>query len=338
MKKVYFSFLSLFVTVFASAQLTQGNNAPLSGETYSMFQCDNVAAGPGGSATTFSYVVNTQTVLNAYTVAATSSTTYPQANVGVAFNSSNTAYYSSSASSLLYYGGNVATGQVMASLNYSAPAIHAAYPMSYNTTTNTAIGGSINVISPLPASGTFAGTNTTTCDGSGTLTVAGMTFTNVLRVNITEVISFSTNLGNGTLDKETIRYFQIGIKQPIMSIETVSANTALGASSQTLVQHINATPTNTLGSDVGIATFAPAQQAISVFPNPASNDVTVIVTNPAAAIIRVTDVTGKQVSASNIKSVKSTISVTDLQNGLYIYSVEDQGGNTLHTGKITVVH
>lgn len=339
MKRIYLSFAAIVSFASANAQLTQGNNAPANGDIFKFFQCDSVSAGAAGTAMSWSFAVTTHSsVTNNYTASTITSTTYPSANIGLALSASNTGYYASSAASLLYYGGNISAGPIAANLNYSAPSVHALYPMSMGSTTTSAIAGSITVTAPLSATGTFTGNCTTACDGSGTLTVAGMTFTNVLRVSISETMSFTTNVAPGSLTRITTRYFQSGIKQPIMSVETVTGTTMLGASSQTIAQHITAMPTSTIGTDVGIAAYNAETASIKVFPNPASSELTVFAANEAATNVSIFDVTGKKVAAAAVNGVWTKIDVTEFNKGLYIYRVEAADGKALQTGKFTVVH
>jgi hypothetical protein len=339
MKKIYLSIVAIVSVITANAQLTQGNNAPVNGEIYNFYQCDSVAPGAAGTAMTWNFAVsNRTTVVNNYTASTINSPTYPSANIGVALNASNTAYYASSANSLLYYGGNISAGLISASLIYTVPAVHAMYPMSLGTTTTTQISGQISVVSPLTASGSFSGTAITACDGTGTLTVAGMTFTNVLRVSINETMAFTTNVAPGNLTRITTRYFQAGIKQPIMSVETVTGSTLLGVNSQTIAIRITAMPTSTIGGDVGIANQDAATGSIKVFPNPASSELTVFAANEEAAVISIFDVTGKTLAKTAVSSVWTKIDVSEYNKGLYIYRVETANGRALQTGKFTVVH
>lgn len=339
MKKIYLSIVAIVSVITANAQLTQGNNAPANGDIFNFYQCDSVAPGAAGTAMSWTFAVsNRTTIANNYTATGITSPTYPQANIGLALNTSNTGYYASSANSLLYYGGNISAGVIVASLNYTAPSVHAVYPMSMGNTTTSTIGGSIAVTSPITASGTFTGTNVTACDGSGTLTVAGMTFTNVVRVSINENISFTTNFAPGTLVRNTTRYFQVGVKQPVMSVETVTGTTMLGASSQTVAQRITAMPTSTVGSTVGIDNAKQANTAISVFPNPASSELTVFAANEEAVSVSIFDITGKTVAKTMVSSVWTKIDVSEYNKGLYIYRVEAANGRALQTGKFTVVH
>lgn len=339
MKKIYLSIVAIVSVITANAQLTQGNNAPANGDIFNFYQCDSVAPGAAGTAMNWNFAVsNRTTVVANYTASSITSPTYPQANIALAKNTSNNDYYASSANSLLYYGGNIATGQIVATLNYSAPAVHAMYPMSMGTTTTATIGGSINVTLPGNANGTFTGTAVTACDGSGTLTVAGMTFTNVLRVSINENISFTTSFLPGTLIRNTTRYFQAGIKQPIMSVETVTGSVLVGTSSQTIAMRITAMPTTTTGSTVGIDNVKQASSAISVFPNPASSELTVFAANEEAVSVSIFDITGKTVAKTAVSSVWTKIDVSEYNKGLYIYRVEAANGRALQTGKFTVVH
>jgi hypothetical protein len=340
MKKIYFALLTFGALMSAQAQLTQANHAPANGDTFSTYQCDSVGAGASGAAVNWNFSVATHSsIQKTYAAASVTSVSYPMANVAVAANAGNSAYYNTSANSLLYYGGNINVGTVAANLNYTAAAIYATYPMSMGTTTNSIIGGSITVSSPLPANGTFTGTSTMTVDGTGTLTIAGMTYSNVTRVSVVQNISFVTNVAPGTLTENSFQFYQSGLKAPILTIETSTANLGLlGSPSQTLVQRTTAAPPTTTVSTVGISKNEIAQSGVQVYPNPANSELTIFCADKTAQTVSVYDITGKLVETKSFSSVWAKIDVSNYNQGLYIYRVNGENGAVISTGKVTVVH
>jgi hypothetical protein len=325
----------------AKAQLTQSNHAPANGDVFTMYQCDSVSPGAAGANTNWVFTINTHSSIQmSYTAATVNSPSYTLANIAVAATASNTAYYSSTASNLWYYGGNLVIGPVAANLNYSSPAIYASYPMSLNTTSTAPIAGTINVNQPLTANGTFTGTSSVLADATGTLSIAGMTFTNVTRVLISQDITFTTNIANGSLVERYYQFYANGIKAPIMTVETSTANLPfpLGSPTQTIVQRVKSAPTQTTGSTVGITEAAGKTSAIQLFPNPASSQLTVLSADGAATSLEIFDVTGKRVALAAFNGVWAKADVSELQNGLYIYTVKGQGNQTLESGRISVIH
>lgn len=340
MKKIYFSLLAIGALLSAEAQLTQANHAPSSGDTFKMYQCDSVAPGASGAAVSWNFAVTTHSsILMNYSATAVTNPSYPMATIGVAATATNTYYYSSSANSLLYYGGNIGVGMVLANLNYTTPAIYASYPMSLNSTSNSAIGGSITVTSPVNTNGTFLGTNTVVADGTGTLTVAGMTYSNVMRLKITQVINFTTTIAGGIITQENFQYYESGTKAPVMTIETSTANLGfLGTTSQTIAMHVKGAATSTVVNDVGISKNTGIENAVHVYPNPANSEVSFLNPSNSAVSVSVYDVTGKLVETKLFSSVWAKIDVSDYQQGMYIYRVNGENNHVLNTGKLTVVH
>jgi len=341
MKKIYFTILTLAGFTAAQAQLTQSNHAPANGDVFTMYQCDSVAPGASGANTNWVFTINTHSSIQmSYTASTVNSPSYPQANIGVAATASNTAYYASDATALKYYGGNIVIGPVGANLNYTLPAIYASYPMSLNTTSSSPIGGSITVTSPLNANGTFTGSSSVLADATGTLTIAGTTYTNVTRVLISQDITFTTNIASGSLVERYYQFYANGIKAAVMAVETSTANLPFpfGAPTQTIVQRMKSAPTQTTGSTVGIDKVAGADNGIQVYPNPASSQLTVFSAEAAATSIEIYDVTGKRVASAPFNGVWAKADVSDLQNGLYLYTVKGQGNQALQSGRISVIH
>lgn len=325
----------------AQAQLTQSNHAPSNGDVFTMYQCDSVAPGAAGANTNWVFTINTHSSIQmSYSATTVNSPSYPMATIGVAATASNTGYYTSSASSLLYYGGNITIGPVAANLNYASPAIYASYPMALNTSSSAPIAGTITVNQPLNANGTFTGTSSVMADGTGTLTVAGMTYTNVTRVLVSQDITFTTNIANGSLLEKYYQYYQAGIKAPIMTVETSTANLPfpLGSPTQTITQRVKSAPTQTNGSTVGISATTKATANVQVYPNPANTELTVFCADHSAASVSVYDVTGKLIITRSFDGVWAKLDVSDLNKGLYIYRVTGQDSQVIQAGRFSVIH
>jgi len=78
---------------------------------------------------------------------------------------------------------------------------------------------------------------------------------------------------------------------------------------------------------------------ITVFPNPATDVVTVLVKDSKGnATIALFDATGRQVSSSTLTANQTAISTNGLTNGLYLYRVAAANGTLLKTGKVLVAN
>lgn len=180
MKKLLLLSSLAFASV-ANAQLTQANNAPASGDTYSLAVTSPSVLSPGasGAGAVWTYTNITLGSSVGYTGATNSAVSYTPANIVVNASSSESSYYESTSTFLKYFGGNIIISSFPATITYTSGAIEAVYPMSLSTTSNVAVGGSITAMSN---NGTFTGTASATADATGTLVLPGKTFTNVIRV------------------------------------------------------------------------------------------------------------------------------------------------------------
>lgn len=340
MKKIY-TFLIVLSTgsLLNSQTLTQSNNAFVVGDTFSTLRCDsvNIVPGIGGTNVTwnFSALAIYSTAVNNFTVGSSSSNLYPSGSVVVASATNNELYLKSSATDLQYYGGNLQIGTVAATLIYSTGAIDAIYPMTINSTSTSAIAGTINVSS---LAGTFTGNSVVTADGSGTLVLPGGaagTYTNVLRVVSSQTLNYTASLVSGKVIQTQYDYYTPSAKAPLLTIATTSFTSSFSPGSTT-------TGTTTtidksyLGTMTGIAVHQGQLNDLLVYPNPANSVVNFSTENKTVKEIRVYDITGKLVEKQNFGEGNLKLDVSDYNKGLYIYSLLNTGGETLKTGKLTI--
>jgi len=340
MKKIYLSVLSLFSVIAVNAQLTQANHAPANGDTYQTFRCDSITTSPGASGAgtnwNFATITTYTNMVRSYTAANTTSATYPMANVSLASASNDISYLSSTTNTLGYYGGNIAVGSIAGSINYTAPAIYAAYPMSINTTSTVATGGTIAITNPIPTTGSFAGNSNVMVDGSGTISLpGGFTFTDVIRVVTSQTVNITTAFANATVTQRTYDWYSTGIKAPIFTILTSTANVGGNPTTQTVVTR-NKTLTSNPTSTTSITENAVENSFFTVYPNPSNSFVNFSTNHPDAITVSLFDITGKLVEKQLLNEGKSKMDVSSYNKGLYLYSVSSKEGKTLKSGKITV--
>ena len=239
MKYFYFSFLVALCISNVSAQLTVANHAPVIGEMFQRYQCDStgIVPGPGGANSLWNFTAATHSsIVHSYSVA--SSTYYAPATLSVASNKSYEDHYKVASNALLDYSSSfpIVSGYYI-NLNYNTPAVKAKYPMSLNTTSTSTTGGNINAIMITPQAGMFSGTSTTLADGTGTLVLPGMTYTNVIRVVNTEALSFGVSF-NGSMTLKNYDFYAAGVKQPVFSIVTVTLTRPAATVRRTLVTRL----------------------------------------------------------------------------------------------------
>ncbi len=338
MKKIYL--LALAACSYSlNAQLTQANHAPANGDTYTTYRCDSVNVNPGASGAganwNFATVTTYSTLVRNYSAQSVSNSTYAAANVGLASSVNDMQYLSSTTSSLGFYGGNIGLGSVSASLNYSVPAFYAVYPMSLNTATTGATAGTV-FVAALSATGTFTGTSSVKVDGSGTITLpGGVTYSNTLRVVTGQSVEVTTSFANATVTQVSYDYYAAGIKAPVYTIYTTTANIGGFLPSNTTQTYVAVNKGALTQTPVGLAKFS-ENNGLSVYPNPSSTLVNFTDANNLAALVSVYDLTGKLVVKQNFLDGKVKMDVSGFNKGIYLYTVSDETGKTLKTGKLTV--
>jgi len=334
MKKIYLSLLSAVFGLSVNAQtLTQANHAPSNGDLFDTYQCDSAAINPGaagaGSTWNFGSITTHSNIVTSYTVSTVANATYPNADIAVYSSTNNISYFKSNASSLKYYGGNISVGGITATLNFTAPALYAAYPMSLNTSTSTTTSGTLDV-STQP--GTFVGTSDAIADGTGTLIVPGATYTNAIRVVTSQVINYTVSIITGTVTQINYEYYAAGVKQPVFTISTATMASSFGApSTQTIVTRLKS-------STVGIEKNSAETIDLSVFPNPSNSVVNFVTPAKNAIIVTVFDINGKLVDKQNLNEGSLKLDVSSYAAGIYTYKISGNHNEVLTAGKFNVVH
>ncbi len=336
MKKIYLSLLLSAAGLVANAQLTQANHAPAAGDSYSLNTCTGtVTPGAAGAGATYNFSsIALSTTVTAYVGSNSSNATYAPANVAITANTGETSYYLGSPTELKYYGGNILIGTVPATITYTSPAVYAKYPMNIGTTTTSAIGGTLSAFSN---NGTFTGSTFVNADGTGTLTLPARTFTDVIRVVTSQTINFAVpafGVTNGVLNQVIYDYYVPQSKNPIFTISTstAAAPPVLTASSQTVLTVADNYQT------VGVKENKAELISLSVFPNPASSQITLSTESDKANTVEVNDVTGKMISMYKFENNKVNFSTLEMTNGIYFYTVKNTAKQTLASGKFTVAH
>lgn len=341
MKKIYSIIAAAICVSGLNAQtLNQGNHAPTVGDSYQTVACNSVGITPGGNGpgqvwnySTMS-ILTTTTTNNAVTVASTgSASSYPSAGVAVQSGTAGSSFYSSSASSLQYWGGNIIVGGQAVTMSYTTSATHAAYPMTLGTTSNGNVGG--NVSHPIAGTGNFAGTNTVTGAGTGTLMLpGGYNFPNVLKVTTSKAMTFTVTFGSGTYTQTITDFYAPTSKYPLLSISNEYINSPLGTTTETVVA-INSAYT------LGVKESASASLSnVVVYPNPAKDNVNISFTNENAENVsyQIVNVIGQTIRTQNIPATKGetlyNVNLNSIESGIYFIKLSV--GNKSSVTKITV--
>ena len=79
-----------------------------------------------------------------------------------------------------------------------------------------------------------------------------------------------------------------------------------------------------------------AAASIKVYPNPASNMLTISAGNEEITKAEIFDVTGKKIGVFAFDAMKAKVNVENLSNGLYIYKILNKNNEVIDTGKFNV--
>ncbi len=333
MKKILLSLSFLSALAVNAQTLTQLNHTPSAWDPiYGMNQCDSTTILPGasGAGATWNYTPTVHTsILNNFTTAYSNNGSFSPADGVVSSSSSNASYYGTLSSTILtYYGGNIAVNGVSAIIKYSTPAIVAAYPMSLNTTTMSTTAGTVNVTSPFPITSAFTGNCNVTADATGTLTLPGRVFTDIIRLSTFQNIIAT---GTATINLLTYDYYSMSsAKAPVISIQTSTISSFSGTSTQTV------TTLQKSYTTVGIKEAKENTNALSVFPNPSTSLVNFSTSNPEAYKVNVYDITGKNVATEVFENETAKLNVSSFNNGMYLYTVSGKNNAVINTGKFNV--
>jgi hypothetical protein len=77
---------------------------------------------------------------------------------------------------------------------------------------------------------------------------------------------------------------------------------------------------------------------ISVYPNPATENINFVTKANTISEIEIYDITGKIISSSEVINDNTTVNVSDFASGMYFYRAIDANGNVIDRGKFNVAH
>lgn len=323
MKKLYMSilFISFFsVSMKAQLTLTKTANEPVIGDITMMASYDSVSVipkntGAGQNWNFMSLFAGTFTETTTYTTVAStpSASTFSAATMAAVRGTSNYEYWRTSTSMLEYVGNQDPSGpETLVFSNYGT---WINWPTAFgNSNTDSFIATQTSGTNTSNWNGTVSYTAT----GSGTVTLPnGNIHTNCLQIK--RVISISATSGTNTsqINITGYDYFSSANKFPILSVDYQSQTTG------TVVSKNYSVYSNTSAMQVGLNETSVNNNFV-VYPNPASDQVNVILANneiPSA--IELIDMLGRTVASSdNSNSVNTNM----LSKGIYSVRVKTKNG------------
>jgi multisubunit Na+/H+ antiporter MnhE subunit len=344
MKKIYFAILSgLFFTQISNAQLilTKAANEPVIGDVNNSSRWDSTATldnntGPNTFWDFSSITSNTSSSTSNYTTVAgtPSASTYPNATFaedlgGGAFN------YWKSTSSPTTQLELLGIAQASLSFNLNAnSAIAYIWPIAFGYNKTDAFSGAVSAQTPSgTVNGTATGTALTIASGTGTLLLPGaITFTNVLQITSTQTINASLAFGfiTATIVSKSCQYYHGTQKFPILTVNYQDISGAFSGSSGTI--RIN----NSIYTGIREASL---NSDFSLYPNPATDKLNVVLTNKKAesVSVKVFNNLGQLVKTAQLGTatdINNQIDLTGLSSGIYV--VKTTVGNASSSKKLII--
>lgn len=338
MRTSCFIFSIFFVFILKGQTLTQANHAPVPGETFTLVACDstNVNPGNGGNAALWDFselVISNRE--NPYSVFSTSGVSHTPATIGFAASSGTAAYFRASSANLEYYGGVIQVSHWVASLEYSAPAVLATYPMTLNSTTSCVTSGSIHIIQ-FP--GTFNGTCQVLADGSGTLILPGSRamYPECLRIVTTQTVAFSAHTVPGSFIKTDYEYYANGVKFPLLTISIISSTLAGGVPPVHTLTFVSVYKDYLAASTVGLVKMESNGPGAGFYPNPANGIVNFYVNSETTKQLFIYNSLGTLVAVHAVEGRDLSIDMSSFKKGIYHYQLRGPGSEVIRSGKIVL--
>lgn len=207
---------------------------------------------------------------------------------------------------------------------YSDPERQIPYPFSYNTAWSDDFSANFSSFgTPVARSGSITGL----ADGFGTLVMPYGTVTNVLRVTVVEdYTDVLTGLGNIEYDFTSVNWFKPGTRAPLLTFNEENTNTLGEVATETRGTWL-------AGSAVGIEDLLRNAIGVELFPNPATDAVTVTYSTEGGSLqLELFDTTGRLVRSEGITSAmgigQHVLDVSGLPAGLYQVRITATNGQS----------
>lgn len=320
-------------TVNAQPTLTAATSNPLAGDIFYGHDVDvtGLAKGAAGAGVSWSFPTFTEIMLDTTSYLVCSATPYCDSFAGsniVSYDNTDYLYGVASTSALRFIGGFI-DGQVA---RFTKPQTYITYPFTYNSIHKDTAAAFVSSFGLY-----FTITDSAIADAYGTLTLPSGTFTNVLRVHLTSVEKDSFNIMGMPIvtesQTETYSWYVAGFHNPLLSMTYDTSGT--GSPALTDAKYF------TRNHPTAISNVTNSGSALQVYPNPASDKITIICTIVGAtdAAITLSDLTGRvvaSISAEQLAEGANTVNipVSNLANGIYIVNLRTAAGST--TQKVVV--
>jgi hypothetical protein len=308
----------LAIGAHAQPILTAATNTPVPGTGYTLEHGPYVAPGTAGAGQTWDLsglAADSSVAVEFVTPASTPNGAQFTTATVAEVNPVVTQYYRTAADGIHFAGSDDGTSVIV----HAPQGTYLPFPCTYGTTWSSPQHATFQYEdSEVTRTGTFSGT----VDGYGTLVLPGGTLPNVLRVHWTHTLQ--DVMGPLTIAQvyDSHAFFVAGRSQPIAELVTASIDFGSGPQTRQFSRW---------SGDMSTGIDTPAAIGVSVFPNPASEEVSIRWSAEFGrrAAVSVMDMAGRAVVLGRYPAVQGTTSRIDLQRlfpGMYQLIVVGENG------------
>lgn len=318
MKKIYILAISALCISSAIAQptLTQSNNAPTIGETFTLLAYDWDGTEPSAGADViwdYTSISEGASLTTEYVEKdeCTAYESFPDATLALTSDNVNYAFNEYTSEGMFYHG--VYAGGVDVEIAYSNPETQMVYPMTFGTTNEDTYAGDF-------ISGGFdfvrSGTTNISAAGYGTLQLPNATIENVLLVKIEQ--DYNDVYIGGTIQYDVVIYqfFKPGWHYPFLTFNSIIIDGGIPAYTGSFDNSESAS----------IKNKSVAQ--LSVYPNPVQ-DVLMIQTANAQEIqaVFIYNLSGQLIYSED--TFIDRINTSELKSGIYYIEIKTANGTAM---------
>jgi hypothetical protein len=304
MKTLYTSLFALSLTTlsFGQVTLTGADVNGTIGESFAYTQSNWMAEGPAGAAQTWDLSSLVPTTAGSLTHGSANAG-FPATNITQTDAAGSSIYYDFSAAGQTIHG--IEAGVTL--ITYQNAQTSLEFPLSLG------VSGSDSHACTFTSGGypfSRAGTTTWEADGWGTVITPNGTYTDVLRVKLTQTYTDTYSLGTIDYDVTIYQWLKAGIHYPVAGLTDIV--TSLGDSQYGVY----------LTGNVSLDEMDKA--SISVYPNPTSGNVTI--NGVSTGEYQVFSNDGRVVLQGTINDSSTLLNLDQFQSGTYRIVVQHESG------------
>jgi len=334
MKKVLLS-LVVLTSLSASAQTFTVDDTLAAGNSQTYFVADSNAVDLNavtGTGLTWDYsglmkyalAPNLDTVINA--IDSPDAANFPTAQHNDVMNGGSSIFFTNYPDSVITNGYTfIIDGNEIRIKHSTDPMKSMELPMSQGDTFQDSIYGEIDAPDYMISGDPTLGQVTVTADGTGTLNLGTSSFTNVIRIELVEILEATINVAGTDYDGDVTRtvysYYDLANqKEPIMLHATILVVVPIAGLSLGYTAVYSSVDLPELGAGLNIEDIS----TLDIYPNPASDAVNVSVPENSNELTIINSL-GQTVYTLNNPSGTETIDLKELNSGVYFVQIEKDG-------------